>query len=436
MGTIRSRNFLSEYGKTANSLWRFASHDWQNYALILDIKKLRLFYWDGDNQICLGSYNLTIDGDQENCTEFVLEYRRRYIFYNSPTCLNVSVVSINSKKKFSKFPLNVKYESDGRTIDGVTESGEIWGFEMDYKFIKCPDSPYVTTEAATTPDTTTVDSTTTVQVETTESERTTQSEQTEEYLTSRKLTVTQVKTDSHFSTSIEEFFTAQILQTTNTKYYEEGKTKREGIDIRLLTIILEIGAGFLGLAIILTLAFGCKRNHEKRNPRSRRQSEAPLCDKLTFELDSPLPTEQGFPYSINGVRTFSQCSDDRLNNQYASIHEANWRDTLDYVTMAEVADENADGNAIYASVTFNPNINDQEITEYAPMTGNLRSENRYEEWSRHASVPTPIYARPKSLMKDNSVYVIVTDNQNNNEYVMPSGLKITNAVNPDTGRGM
>lgn len=107
-----------------------------------------------------------------------------------------------------------------------------------------------------------------------------------------------------------------------------------------------------------------------------------------------------------------------MSNQYASIHEANWRETVDYVTMSDVEDENLDSNAIYASVTFNPNVNGQEITEYAPMTGSQRQMNRYEDWPR----PGPVYMRPKSLTKDNSVYVIVTDNQNN-DYVMPSCVK-------------
>lgn len=138
--SIQSPNFGMEYGKSANCSWKFNSLSNEN-ALILTATKLKLYDIVDSRKICTGSYVLIMNGDKVQCDRYVNVPTTASFcksFYFDSSCSTLSEVNSCETTKVVKFPLEVKYEADGTFYGSGTEDTRIWGFKMNYKFVKCP----------------------------------------------------------------------------------------------------------------------------------------------------------------------------------------------------------------------------------------------------------------------------------------------------------
>ncbi|XP_077970240.1 uncharacterized protein LOC144424639 isoform X2 [Styela clava] len=115
-GEIDSPDYDNEYGKSANCSWKFTPAE--GYALVLTITYQRLYILDitsnnNPKKYCLGSYNLTINNDTQEC--------RRYIDTRYSTTMPFQYFdTMCGEDKENKSSVHVQYISDGRTYNETT----------------------------------------------------------------------------------------------------------------------------------------------------------------------------------------------------------------------------------------------------------------------------------------------------------------------------
>ena len=93
--------------------------------------------------------NCCLFSDPVNCSRRVYNDNSQThycnAFYSQKSCATLSEIQYCESKSSINFPVIVKYESDGRVIQGVESSYHraILGFKLKYNFIDCPSSKFI-----------------------------------------------------------------------------------------------------------------------------------------------------------------------------------------------------------------------------------------------------------------------------------------------------
>ncbi|XP_039255101.2 uncharacterized protein LOC120331968 isoform X1 [Styela clava] len=292
-GEITSPNYRDEYGRTANCSWNFNPSE--GYALVLTIKYQRLYILGDSKKICFGSYSFTINGDTQECTNYVdTKYPDSLI---EPFEFFDSMCGGDAGNKSS---VRVQYISDGRTYTGseTVISTASMGLRIEYKWSECPTTAVTTTEYVAT---NVFGDTSHHQQETTEPDN--------------NYTLTTTKVGSHLSvdakstteTPIETTTNPDIMgQTTKSIPIETGSTENyftshsttntagetagansDGISDTTKLVLVSI-PGFIGIMILVATAIVfCRKRGDKSQDGNKVGQENVGSDQME-NVESPI----------------------------------------------------------------------------------------------------------------------------------------------------